>query len=53
MNIIATVADDSQVKLWNLKNIQKQFESEKGQLESFATLRGHAGSLTSITGPSI
>jgi len=48
-----SVADDSQIKLWNLKNIQKQFDSEKGQLESFATLRGHTGALTSITGPSL
>lgn len=53
LNIVASVADDSQVKLWNLKNIQKQFDSDKGQLESFATLRGHKGALTSITGPSL
>jgi WD40 repeat protein len=53
LNIIAHVADDSQIKLWSLKNIKKQFDSEKGQLESFATLRGHKGALTSITGPSL
>ena len=48
---MASASDDCQVKLWNIKTIQKDYETSNGFLEQFMTLRGHTGPLMSITGP--
>ena len=52
-NILATISEECQIKLWNIQNIQKQFESANGFLEPYITLRGHTGAVLSITGPKI
>ena len=49
--VMASASDDCQVKLWNIKSIQKDYETSNGFLEQYMTLRGHTGPLMSITGP--
>ena len=50
LQVIASASDDCQVKIWNIKGIQKDHEVSEGFLESYITLRGHTGPLMSITG---
>ena len=50
MQVLASISDDCQVKLWNIKSIQKDHESSNGFIEQFMTLRGHSGPIMSITG---
>lgn len=55
MHVLASVSEDCQVHLWNLKNIASESDrivsaNEQLNLESYSTLRGHRGSLYSITG---
>ena len=50
MHLMASVAEDSQIKLWNLKNIQKDFETNNGYIEPFFSLRGHKGQVYTLTG---
>ena len=51
IQILATASEDCQIKLWNVKNIQKDYQNTNQFLESFATLRGHTGPIFTITGP--
>ena len=50
--IIASVSEDCQVKLWNISNIHKLLEDTGSSLQPYFTLRGHCGPIFSITGPS-
>lgn len=55
MHVLASVAEDCQVHLWNLKNIATESDrivstSEQLNLESYQTLRGHKGAIYSVTG---
>lgn len=55
MHVLASVSEDCQVHLWNLKNIATDSDkiispSENLHLESYQTLRGHKGPLYAITG---
>lgn len=45
------MSEDCQVKLWNIKNIHKLFEDTGSSINPFFTLRGHIGSILSVTGP--
>lgn len=54
-HILASVSEDCQVHLWNLKNISIESDKlvsnlDKINLESYCTLRGHRGAIYSITG---
>ena len=54
-HILASVSEDCQVHLWNLKNISIESDNlvsnlDKINLESYCTLRGHRGAIYSITG---
>lgn len=53
LQVLATASEDCQIKLWNVKNIQKDYQNTNQFLESFATLRGHTGPIFTITGPNI
>lgn len=56
MHVLASVSEDCQVHLWNLKNISssndKVLSGQQDQIniESYFTLRGHRGAIYSITG---
>lgn len=53
LDVLATVGEDSQVKLWDINSINKRYEEQNGFIEPFMTLRGHTGPINSITGPKI
>lgn len=48
MQVIASTSEDCLVKLWNIKNIQKDWETSKGFIEPFFSFRGHKGPIYSI-----
>lgn len=57
MHILASVSEDCQVHLWNLKNISSDADKplasgqdQQVNLESYCTLRGHRGPIYSVTG---
>lgn len=55
LHVLASVSEDCQVHLWNLKNIATESDRivsshEQLNLESFCTLRGHKGAIYSVTG---
>ncbi len=51
LHTLASVSEDCQVKLWNLKNL-KDIKA-KQHLQAHMTIRGHPGSIFAITGPSL
>lgn len=48
---MASISEDCTVKLWNVKNLDQQYQESEGNLEPYITLRGHTGPLFSITAP--
>jgi WD40 repeat protein len=55
MHVLASVAEDCQVHLWNVKNIATESDRlvsshEQLNLESYCTLRGHRGAIYSVAG---
>jgi striatin 1/3/4 len=55
MHVLASVSEDCQVHLWNVKNIATDSDRivsthEQLNLESYCTLRGHRGAIYSVAG---
>mmetsp|Transcript_28026 Transcript_28026/g.42385 ORF Transcript_28026/g.42385 Transcript_28026/m.42385 type:complete len:135 (+) Transcript_28026:720-1124(+) len=46
---LASVAEDCQLKLWNLNNLRDI--KSKHHLQAHLTLRGHPGAIFAVTGP--
>ncbi len=48
---LASISEDCTLKLWTLKNIEKQYSETGGNPEPYITIRGHTGPLFSCAGP--
>ena len=46
--MIVSTSEDCLVKLWNIKNIQKEWETSKGFIEPYFSFRGPRGPIYSI-----
>ena len=50
LDTMASISEDCMVKLWNLNDMEKRYETTDGNPEPYLTLRGHTGPLLAVAG---